>query len=68
MNSPIRNLDTWSPGINSFDIEVAYKDTRYNFGVVRLSTGFYRLTLNGQALDVQVAVTAEGALLATFSG
>ena len=56
------------PGINSFDIEVAYKDTKYNFDVVRLSTDVYRLTLNGQALDAQVTVTAEGALLATFAG
>ena len=56
------------PGINSFDIEVAYKDTKYNFEVVRLSADIYRLTLNGQALDVQVTVTAEGALLATFAG
>lgn len=56
------------PGINSFDIEVAYKDTKYNFDVIRLSTDVYRLTLNGQALDAQVTVTAEGALLATFAG
>jgi len=56
------------PGINSFDIEVAYKDTKYNFDVVRTSPEVYRLTLNGESLDVQVTVTAEGFLLATFGG
>lgn len=56
------------PGINTFDLEIAYQDTKYNFNVNRVSSDVYRLTLNGQSFDVQVTVTAEGALLATFGG
>ena len=56
------------PGINAFDIEVAYKDTKYNFQVERTSAEVYHLTLNGESLDAQVTVTAEGVLLATFGG
>jgi acetyl-CoA carboxylase/biotin carboxylase 1 len=56
------------PGINSFNIEVAYADTKYPFHVERISPDVYRFTLNGNSLDVEVTLTAEGALLATFGG
>jgi acetyl-CoA carboxylase/biotin carboxylase 1 len=56
------------PGINSFNIEVAYADTKYPFHVERISPEVYRFTLNGNSLDVEVTLTAEGALLATFGG
>ena len=56
------------PGINSFDLEIAYEDTKFPFHVELLSHDVYRLTLNGQSFDAQITVTAEGALLATFGG
>jgi acetyl-CoA carboxylase/biotin carboxylase 1 len=56
------------PGMNSFDTEVAYKDTKYPFRVERTAPDVYRLTLNGSSFDVRVTETAEGALLATFGG
>ncbi len=56
------------PGINSFDLEIAYKDVKYPFHVELLSPEIYRITLNGQSYDVEITVTAEGALLATFGG
>jgi acetyl-CoA carboxylase/biotin carboxylase 1 len=56
------------PGINSFDIEVAYQDTKYSFHVERSAADVYRLTLGENVIDVRVTKTAEGALLATFGG
>jgi len=56
------------PGINSFDLEIAYQDTKYTFHIDRISDDVYRLTLNGVSFDAQITVTAEGALLATFGG
>jgi acetyl-CoA carboxylase/biotin carboxylase 1 len=56
------------PGMNSFDIEVAYKDTKYPFRVERTAPDVYRLTINGISYDARVTETAEGALLATFGG
>lgn len=56
------------PGINSFDIEVAYMDTKYPFHVERISPDVYRFTLGSNVIDVEVTQTAEGALLATFGG
>ncbi|KAL7542231.1 hypothetical protein ACHAXR_013354, partial [Thalassiosira sp. AJA248-18] len=56
------------PGINSFDVEVAYMDTKYPFHVERISPDVYRFTLDGNVIDVEVTQTAEGALLATFGG
>jgi acetyl-CoA carboxylase/biotin carboxylase 1 len=56
------------PGINSFNTEIAYKDTRYAFHVERLAEDIYRLTVSGSVIDARVTETAEGALLATFGG
>ncbi len=56
------------PGINSFDLEIAYQDTKYPFHVELVSENVYRFTLNGQSFDADVTVTAEGAILATFGG
>jgi len=55
-------------GINCFDVEIAYQDTKYPFHVELVSPEVYRLTLNDQSFDAQVTVTAEGFLLATFGG
>ena len=56
------------PGMNSFDIEIAYEDTKYPFSVERIAPDVFRLTLNGRSMDVRYTQTAEGALLATFGG
>jgi len=56
------------PGINSFNTEVAYKDTKYPFQVERLSDEIYRLSVADSVIDARVTETAEGALLATFGG
>ena len=56
------------PGINVFDLEIAYEDTKYPFHVERTAPDVYRLTINDDVIDVRVTQTAEGALLATFGG
>ena len=56
------------PGINSFEIEVAYKDTKYPFHIERLADDVFRLTCGSNVIDTRVTVTAENALLATFGG
>jgi len=56
------------PGINSFETEVAYMDTRYNFKVERTATDIYQLTLGTNTINTRVTKTAEGSLLAAFGG
>jgi len=56
------------PGINSFDIEVAYEDMKYPFHVERLSNDVYRLTLGGNVIDAEVTQAVDGSLLAKFGG
>jgi acetyl-CoA carboxylase/biotin carboxylase 1 len=56
------------PGINSFDVEIAYNDIKYPFHVERTASDVLRLTCEGSVIDVDVTLTAEGALLATFGG
>jgi acetyl-CoA carboxylase/biotin carboxylase 1 len=56
------------PAINSFEIEIAHLDAKYQFHVERIAPEVYRFTINGNSIDAQVTLTAEGALLATFGG
>jgi len=57
------------PTINSFNIEVAYLDTKYGFHVERLAADVFRFTAaDGFTFDARVTLTAEGALLATYGG
>jgi len=56
------------PGINKFDLEIAYEDTKYPFSVEVLSPEVYRITLNGQFFDAVVTQTQDGKLLANFGG
>jgi acetyl-CoA carboxylase / biotin carboxylase 1 len=56
------------PGINTFNLEVAYKDTKYPFHVERLANDIYRLTCGSNIIDARITQTAEGAILATFGG
>lgn len=55
-------------GINSFNIEVSFMDTKYSFHVERISPDVYRFSLGANVLDIEVTQTAEGALLATYGG
>jgi len=56
------------PGINSFNIEMSYLDTKYPFHVDCISPDVYRFTLNGNIIVAEATQTAEGALLATYGG
>ena len=56
------------PKLNSFEVEVAYMDTKYLFQVTRLADDIFRFKLNGSDMDVLVTKTAEGALIANFAG
>ncbi len=56
------------PSINSFPLEIAYQDTKYNFEVTRLSNEIFSFSINGNVIDVRVIKTAEGALLANIGG
>mgnify|MGYP005845589223 CR=1 FL=1 len=56
------------PAINSFEVEIAYKDTKYLFHVERVAADEYRLTLGPNSIEARVTETAEGALLAVFGG
>jgi acetyl-CoA carboxylase/biotin carboxylase 1 len=42
------------PGLNSFTLEVAFKDVRYNFHVERLAEDVYRFNLGSNGIDVRV--------------
>jgi hypothetical protein len=52
------------PTVNSFDVEIAYKDVTYSFIVERIASDISRMSV----ADAQVACAADGALLATFGG
>jgi acetyl-CoA carboxylase / biotin carboxylase 1 len=56
------------PGINAFDVEIAYKDIKYSFQVKRIAADVYRLTLGANTIETRVTKSAEGALLTTFGG
>ena len=56
------------PAINSFDIEVAYDDMRYNFHVERQSPYVISLTCGDSTIEAQVTESAEGSLIARFGG
>ena len=56
------------PGINSFDLEIAYEDTKYPFHVERIANDIYRLKCGSNVIDARVTLTGEGAILATFGG
>ncbi|CAJ1961615.1 unnamed protein product [Cylindrotheca closterium] len=56
------------PSINSFSIEVAYKDIKYPFHVERLAADIYRLSVGGNVIDTRITETAEGAIIAYFNG
>ncbi len=57
------------PGINSFNIEVAYMGTtKYHFHVECISPNVYQFTLGGNAADVVVTQSAEGSLLLASFG
>lgn len=56
------------PGITNFSLEIAYKDTKYNFNVELTAPDVYRFTINGKSIDVPVTVTTDGPLVASFGG
>jgi acetyl-CoA carboxylase/biotin carboxylase 1 len=56
------------PAMNSFDIEIAYKDTKYTFHVERTAEDLYLLSCAGNTIEVRLTLTAESAILATFGG
>jgi len=56
------------PGINSFEMEVAYEDTKYPFHVERLSADIYRLTVGDNVIDAEVTQNVDGSLMAKFGG
>lgn len=56
------------PFINTFDLEVAYKDTKYQFHVLRTAPDVLVLTCAGNTIEVQVTENAEGSLIARFGG
>ena len=55
-------------GINSFELEIAYQDTKYLFHVDRIAADVYRFKLGNNVIDAKVSLAADGALLATFGG
>ena len=54
--------------INSFELEIAYQDTKFNFHVDRIAADVYRFKLGNNVIDAKVSLAADGALLATFGG
>jgi len=56
------------PAINSFEVDVPYKDNRYTFHMERTGSDTYRLTLGTNTIEAKVTAAAEGALLAVFGG
>ena len=54
--------------MNSFDIEISHKNTKYPFHVEVIGPNVYRLTLGSNVIDAEVTETADGALIAKFGG
>lgn len=54
--------------INSFELEIAYQDTKYLFHVDRIAADVYRFKLGNNVIEAKVSLAADGALLATFGG
>ena len=54
--------------INSFELEIAYQDTKYLFHVDRIASDVYRFKLGNNVIEAKVSLAADGALLATFGG
>ena len=40
--------------MNTFPVEIAYLDTKYNFDVTRLSPDVMNLAINGQNIQVKI--------------
>jgi acetyl-CoA carboxylase / biotin carboxylase 1 len=59
---------TGIPAINSFDVEVAYKDIKYPVHVERIASDVYRMKFGSSTIDAQVSLAADGTLLANFGG
>lgn len=55
-------------GINAFDLEIAYQDTKYGFAVERIAEDIFRMKVGDSVIDTQVSLAADGALLAAFGG
>lgn len=57
------------PSINSFDVEIAYKDIKYPFHVDRIAADVYRFKIGkNSVIDAHVSLAADGTLLAAFGG
>jgi acetyl-CoA carboxylase/biotin carboxylase 1 len=56
------------PKINSFELEVAYKDIRYRFHAEVISKDVFRLTLGNNVIDAEVTQAVDGSLVAQFGG
>ena len=54
--------------MNSFPIEIAYLDTKYQFTVSRLSPDLMKLEINGQSIQVKIRENPDGSLVANFGG
>ncbi|GMH72279.1 hypothetical protein TrLO_g4355 [Triparma laevis f. longispina] len=54
--------------MNSFPVEIAYLDTKYNFDVTRLSPDVLNLAINGQNVQVKIRENPDGSLVANFGG
>ena len=54
--------------LNTFPVEIAYKDTKYPFQVQRIAEDIFRFTLGHNTIEAKITETAEGALLAAFGG
>lgn len=54
--------------INSFEIEVAFRDVKYPFQVERIADDVFRLECAGNVIEAQFTVNPEGSLLVSFGG
>jgi len=54
--------------LNSFPIEIAYKDVKYNFQVQRTSPDVFTFTINGGSFEAKVRESPDGSLLCEFGG
>ena len=54
--------------MNSFPLEIAYKDVKYNFQVQRTSADVFTFTINGGSFEAKVRESPDGSLLCEFGG
>mmetsp|Transcript_38904 Transcript_38904/g.69658 ORF Transcript_38904/g.69658 Transcript_38904/m.69658 type:complete len:2180 (-) Transcript_38904:244-6783(-) len=54
--------------LNSFPVEITYRDTKYEFNVTRFAPGMLRFSIGNTVVEAKVREQSDGTLLAWYAG